>query len=755
MSIKAEEITDPEGGGGGPFNPIIPSTLLGRAKSAISDVANDLLKPFHQNGDDTLAVEGAIQQELERQANRKTGSSLLQPLAQRISDALGQFIAQNQANNHATAHEVFRLGLDKQPQMVFRLVPSEDVGKPGHLNAVEVIGHGYDVRRFRHLNLAKMTPADRKPYIDKINAAVSGLDAQENGKARTTPPPYLEWLSQLERGNGHLYLPVSPVKGRSDEFLIMHPDLAGFIRQNVSRHQELSQINRLIEQYPTPPNATNDQILREFAPITDEPPSDAEPSIPPHLTVQHAFESAHLKLATSPEANPSQAETRLQLRFAVLLEGIFPKIQRKQKSILIQQFHQFDGQRHHTIDIVAAPFVGNHTISERQYPVMLNLTYDSQNPEHYVRANPNDFKPEHLKLLKLQLPDAIKQATASQNTLLLARLQSLDQMIKEGGSSNIAERYFWIQLNKDDQPDLTLPLLDQRLAKYFADDVRHLTPEQIDFKLIHHVTRTGNHKNGNTQLVDKEVCEDAAYCAYEVGKGSAAIIRGLVADGTGGANRPDYTAQAVAVAIANDGGTNRYSLKRAALRAHTQVHKNVAKFNFGKEEAQQIRIGTGFIAFTLDPRGVLEVAGIGDLRLYVVDPKNGTVELKSPIQNPRDAKVEELMRDEKISYEAALDRADQHNLPNQPNAITSDATAPDIYTLDPIQLQPGQVAIVTSDGIIEEFSTMKNRLDALLAAARMPDPAGYLDEIAFRRHKPGKRRDDHGLVAVRYLPNSF
>lgn len=159
----------------------------------------------------------------------------------------------------------------------------------------------------------------------------------------------------------------------------------------------------------------------------------------------------------------------------------------------------------------------------------------------------------------------------------------------------------------------------------------------------------------------------------------------IVADGMGGHNAGDYaskyTVETMVSEIEKSGDTNPVSiLEKAIATANGCIRKKSG------EDAQLEGMGTTVVAATfLQDR--LEVANVGDSRLYVVNDKITQITRDHSL-------VEEMVR------MGGIAKAEARNHPDK-NIITRAIGACDTVEADffSVELKPGDIVLMCSDGL--------------------------------------------------------
>ncbi len=161
----------------------------------------------------------------------------------------------------------------------------------------------------------------------------------------------------------------------------------------------------------------------------------------------------------------------------------------------------------------------------------------------------------------------------------------------------------------------------------------------------------------------------------------------IVADGMGGHNAGDYASKyAVETVIEEIGRSFEKSpvkiLGTAIETANSHIRKKAG------EETALSGMGTTMVAATCLSDKYLEVANVGDSRLYVVN----------------DRKIEQITRDHSLVEEmvrlGGIDRAAARSHPDK-NIITRAIGARDTVEADffHVELEPGDIVLMCSDGL--------------------------------------------------------
>ncbi len=161
----------------------------------------------------------------------------------------------------------------------------------------------------------------------------------------------------------------------------------------------------------------------------------------------------------------------------------------------------------------------------------------------------------------------------------------------------------------------------------------------------------------------------------------------IVADGMGGHNAGDYASkyavETVKEEIARSFEKSPVRILGAAIRtANDHIRKKA------REQAALSGMGTTMVAATCLGDKYLEVANVGDSRLYVVN----------------DRKIEQITRDHSLVEEmvrlGGIDRASARSHPDK-NIITRAIGAKDTVEVDffQVELHPGDIVLMCSDGL--------------------------------------------------------
>lgn len=161
----------------------------------------------------------------------------------------------------------------------------------------------------------------------------------------------------------------------------------------------------------------------------------------------------------------------------------------------------------------------------------------------------------------------------------------------------------------------------------------------------------------------------------------------IVADGMGGHNAGDYASkyavETVKEEIEQSFEKSPVKILRAAIeRANDHIRKKAS------EVEALSGMGTTMVAATCLSDKYLEVANVGDSRLYVVN----------------DRKMEQITRDHSLVEEmvrlGGIDRASARSHPNK-NIITRAIGAKDTVEADffHVELEPGDIVLMCSDGL--------------------------------------------------------
>ncbi|MCM1124181.1 MAG: Stp1/IreP family PP2C-type Ser/Thr phosphatase [Ruminococcus flavefaciens] len=159
----------------------------------------------------------------------------------------------------------------------------------------------------------------------------------------------------------------------------------------------------------------------------------------------------------------------------------------------------------------------------------------------------------------------------------------------------------------------------------------------------------------------------------------------IVADGMGGHNAGDYASRYAVETVVEEIGTSFEKnpvkiLGRAIEKANAHIRERA------REEAAYNGMGTTMVAATCMGR-YLEVANVGDSRLYVVNDR-----------------IEQITQDHSLVEEmvrmGGIDRASARNHPDK-NIITRAIGARDYVEADffNLELQPGDMVLLCSDGL--------------------------------------------------------
>lgn len=161
----------------------------------------------------------------------------------------------------------------------------------------------------------------------------------------------------------------------------------------------------------------------------------------------------------------------------------------------------------------------------------------------------------------------------------------------------------------------------------------------------------------------------------------------IVADGMGGHNAGDYASKYTVETMIDEmeGSFEKSPVKilgRAIERANELIRRKA-----GENEAL-MGMGTTVVAATCLSGKYLEVANVGDSRLYVVN----------------DRKIEQITRDHSLVEEmvrmGGIDRASARSHPDK-NIITRAIGAKDTVDVDffNVELAPGDIVLLCSDGL--------------------------------------------------------
>jgi protein phosphatase len=202
----------------------------------------------------------------------------------------------------------------------------------------------------------------------------------------------------------------------------------------------------------------------------------------------------------------------------------------------------------------------------------------------------------------------------------------------------------------------------------------------------------------------------------------------IVADGMGGHNGGElaskWTIEVMLQYIGAASAKNPVKLLEQALQAaNTEIRR------MSYEDAALYGMGTTIVAATLNGNK-LQVANVGDSRLYVVCPKNKTIR-----QVTRDhSLVEEMVRQGGLTKEAAFNHPDKH-------IITRVIGAENNVRVDFFdeELKPGELVLLCSDGLTnmlfdEEIGEIlyrdKNIIDKANELIKAANDNGGKDNIA-------------------------
>ena len=161
----------------------------------------------------------------------------------------------------------------------------------------------------------------------------------------------------------------------------------------------------------------------------------------------------------------------------------------------------------------------------------------------------------------------------------------------------------------------------------------------------------------------------------------------VVADGMGGHNAGDYASKYAVETIKEEvAGSFEKSPVKILGKAIDAANSHIRQKAMEKEELRGM--GTTVVAATCLKEKYLEVANVGDSRLYVVN----------------DSKIEQITRDHSLVEEmirrGGIDRKSARNHPDK-NIITRAIGAEDAVTADffHVELKPGDIVLMCSDGL--------------------------------------------------------
>ena len=202
----------------------------------------------------------------------------------------------------------------------------------------------------------------------------------------------------------------------------------------------------------------------------------------------------------------------------------------------------------------------------------------------------------------------------------------------------------------------------------------------------------------------------------------------IVADGMGGHNAGDYASRYAVETVVDEVGAsfekNPAKILGAAIeKANTLIRQRA------KEDEAYSGMGTTIVAATCLGR-YLEVANVGDSRLYVINDKIEQITQDHSL-------VEEMVRMGGIDKESARNHPDK-------NIITRAIGARDYIEIDffNVELQAGDMVLLCSDGltnmledeairrILTEEGSLQNRVEKLVEAANQNGGKDNISVIA-------------------------
>ena len=189
----------------------------------------------------------------------------------------------------------------------------------------------------------------------------------------------------------------------------------------------------------------------------------------------------------------------------------------------------------------------------------------------------------------------------------------------------------------------------------------------------------------------------------------------IVADGMGGHNAGDYASRCAVETVVDEIGASIEKspaeiLGKAIEKANTIIRQRA------KEDVAYMGMGTTMVAATCIG-GYLEVANVGDSRLYVIRDKIEQITLDHSL-------VEEMVRMGGLDKESARKHPDKNIITRAIGA--RDDIEPDFFSQE---LQPGDMILLCSDGltnmvddeaiyrILKEGASLKDRVEELVETA--------------------------------------